>query len=266
MPKPLKKSSVPTPSVNTDRSGFVRSKKVPELMAGDIRRRVVSGQLKEGDTLPPEAELMQQYNVSRPTLREALRILESESLIVIRRGGLGGAVVKRPMLDTTARHFGLILQDRGASVQDVYKARMVIEPSAMGDLARLATKAQIAQIKQKLDEADLGIGSPSSYAHAITGLREHMISLAGNITVSLLTRLLDEILERYSARIGESRGEEWATLQRKSQRSLRKLVALIEAKDPAGAENFWRAHLQEAAVYLLGGDSSSSTTILDLFE
>lgn len=264
MPRPLKPLSAESSSFNPDRSGFVRSKKVPELMAGDIRKRIVGGDLCEGSSLPPEAELMQQYNVSRPTLREALRILESESLIVVRRGGVGGAVVKRPMLDATARHFGLILQDRGASVQDVYKARMVIEPPAMADLARSVTKAQVVQIKAKLDEADLLIGSSARYAHAITSLREYMISLAGNITVSLLTRLLDEILERYSARIGETKGEEWATLQRKSQRSLRKLVVLIEAKDPDGAEKFWRAHLQEAAVYLLAG--GSNTTILELFE
>ena len=264
MPRPLKSPRAAASPVAMDRSGFVRAKKVPQLMAADIRKRIVGGDLREGDSLPPEAELMQQYNVSRPTLREALRILESESLIVVRRGGVGGAVVMRPMLDTTARHFGLILQDRGASVQDVYKARMVIEPPAMFDMTRAATKAQIAQIKAKLDEADQLIGSSSNYAHAITGLREYMISLAGNITVSLLTRLLDEILERVSARIGETKGDEWATLQRKSQRSLRRLVGFVEAKDPEGAEKFWRAHLNEAAVYLLNG--AGNTTILELFE
>lgn len=258
------KAAPTTSSGPADRSLFVRAKKVPELMAADIRKRIVQGDLQEGDSLPTETDLMQQYNVSRPTLREALRILESESLIVVRRGGIGGAVVKRPMLDTTARHFGLILQDRGASVDDVYKARMVIEPPAMADLARVITAEQLSEIKKRLAEADQLIGSPARYAHAITGIREYMISLAGNITVSLLTRLLDEILERHSARIGEAKGSEWATLQRKSQKSLRKLIDLIGKKDAAGAESFWRAHLQEAAVYLLSAGTDAS--ILDLFE
>lgn len=264
MPKIQKAAVVPPSPQGADRSLFVRAKKVPELMASDIRKRIVRGDLQEGDTLPPEADLMQQYNVSRPTLREALRILESESLIVIRRGGIGGAMVKRPMLNATARHFGMILQDRGASVQDVYKARMVIEPPAMADLARAVTKPQVADIKKRLDAADDLIGSPAKYAHAITEIREYMISLAGNITVSLLTRLLDEILERYSARIGEAKGDEWATLQRRSQRSLRKLVGFIEVKDFAGAEKFWRTHLHEAANYLLS--TGDNTTILDLFD
>ncbi|MDB5986506.1 MAG: GntR family transcriptional regulator [Nevskia sp.] len=264
MPRTPKASNPQPTPIGADRSLFVRAKKVPELMASDIRKRIVRGDLREGDTLPPEAELMIQYSVSRPTLREALRILESESLIVIRRGGIGGAMVMRPMLDATARHFGMILQDRGATVQDVYKARMVIEPPAMADLARAATKAQVAEIKKRLDAAEELVGSSAKYAHAITEIREYMISLAGNITVSLLTRLVDEILERYSARIGEARGEEWAQLQRKSQRSLRKLVGLVEAKDFVGAEKYWRTHLQEAANYLLS--TGSATTILDLFD
>ena len=264
MPRVAKASAPATPAPTTDRSLFVRAKKVPELMASDIRKRIVTGELHEGDSLPPESDLMQQYNVSRPTLREALRILETESLIAVRRGGIGGAVVKRPMLDTTARHFGLILQDRGASVSDVYKARMVIEPPAMGDLAKRVNAKQLADIKRRLAQADELIGSPAKYAHAITGIREYMISLAGNITVSLLTRLLDEILERYSARIGEAKGSEWSDLQRKSQKSLRRLIALIEAKDPAGTEAYWRSHLQEAAMYLLpAGDGMA---IVELFE
>jgi DNA-binding FadR family transcriptional regulator len=185
-------------------------------------------------------------------------------LIAVRRGGIGGAVVKRPMLDTTARHFGLILQDRGASVSDVYKARLVIEPPAMGDLAKRVNAKQLVDIKRRLAQADELIGSPAKYAHAITGIREYMISLAGNITVSLLTRLLDEILERYSARIGEAKGAEWSDLQRKSQKSLRRLIALIEAKDPAGTEAYWRSHLEEAAMYLLpGGDGMA---IVELFD
>jgi GntR family transcriptional regulator, transcriptional repressor for pyruvate dehydrogenase complex len=261
-------SSRPAPTganqLFADRSSFVRSKKVPELMAADIRKRIVKGDLKEGDSLPPEAELMQQYSVSRPTLREALRILESESLIEVRRGGTGGAVVKRPMLDTTARHFALILQDRGATVEDVYKARTAIEPQAMADAARAATKTEIAHIKRMLDEADQQVGSPASYANTTAALREYIVSLGSNITASLLTRLLDEILSRHSARMGEEKGKAWVSLQRKSQRSFRKLVGFLEQHDADGARDFWRAHLEEAGVYLL--DEKSGTTIVDLFE
>ena len=69
----------------------VRAPKTAELIASQLRGQIVRGELKAGDTLPPEITLMEQFGVSRPTLREAFRILETESLIDVRRGSRGGA-------------------------------------------------------------------------------------------------------------------------------------------------------------------------------
>jgi len=74
-------------------SAPVRSPKTAELVAGTLRRMVVDGQLKDGDFLPNEAELMAHFGVSRPTLREAVRVLESERLVEVRRGSRTGARV-----------------------------------------------------------------------------------------------------------------------------------------------------------------------------
>jgi DNA-binding FadR family transcriptional regulator len=262
---PKKKTSPsPAPAVTSqpDRTNFLRAPKLPELMAGDVRRRIMAGELNEGDALPPEAELMQRYNISRPSLREALRILESEALIVVRRGGLGGATVKRPTLEVTARHFGLILQDRGAQVEDVYRARAVLEPPAVGDLARVASPAQVAALRDRLAEAGKTVGSAAAYAHAISEFREFMIGLTGNVTISLLVRLVDEVLEKHQVRTGELRGEAWTDLQQKNQRSLQKLIDMIEMHDFEKAEEFWRKHLSEAGKYLFA--DGKGALVIDL--
>ena len=73
----------------------VRSPKTAELVAGTLRRMVVDGQLKDGDFLPNEAELMAHFGVSRPTLREAVRVLESERLVEVRRGSRGSLTCPR---------------------------------------------------------------------------------------------------------------------------------------------------------------------------
>ena len=73
----------------------VRVPKTAELVAGQIRRQIIRGDIEEGDALLPESELMSQFGVSRPTLREAFRILESESLITVTRGARGGARLLR---------------------------------------------------------------------------------------------------------------------------------------------------------------------------
>jgi DNA-binding FadR family transcriptional regulator len=254
--------SAPSVAVAPDRANFLRAPKLPELLASDVRRRIMAGELNEGDALPPEAELMQRYNISRPSLREALRILESEALIVVRRGGLGGATVKRPTLEVTARHFGLILQDRGAQVEDVYRARAILEPPAVGDLARTATPEQVAALRERLAAANETIGSASAYAHAISEFREFMIGITGHVTISLLVRLVDEVLEKHQVRTGELRGEAWTDLQQKNQRSLQRLIDMIEQHDAAKAEEFWRKHLSEASKYLFA--DGKGALVIDL--
>ncbi|MBN9593367.1 MAG: FadR family transcriptional regulator, partial [Alphaproteobacteria bacterium] len=74
----------------------VRVPKAAELIADVIRRQIVVGELKEGEPLPAEALLMAQFKVSRPTLREAFRILETDGLIQVRRVAGGGARARLP--------------------------------------------------------------------------------------------------------------------------------------------------------------------------
>jgi DNA-binding FadR family transcriptional regulator len=70
-----------------------RLREKPQRIADELRRLIVSGELSEGDSLGHEPELIERFGVSRPSLREALRILEAEGLISVMRGMLGGVVV-----------------------------------------------------------------------------------------------------------------------------------------------------------------------------
>jgi DNA-binding FadR family transcriptional regulator len=86
--------------------------KVSHLLAADLRRQILNGELAADQQLPPEADLTTQLQISRDTLREALRILESQQLVEIRRGRGGGAVVRRPGLEAVGRYVALLLQLR----------------------------------------------------------------------------------------------------------------------------------------------------------
>ena len=82
----------------------LREPKMADRVATVLRRMFIRGEITEGTMLPPESELMQRFGVSRPTLREAFRVLESESLIEVQRGVRGGARVTRPRRETLARY------------------------------------------------------------------------------------------------------------------------------------------------------------------
>src|SRR5688572_11810979 len=106
----------------------IRIPKTAELVADSIRRQIIGGELREGDTLQPEAQIIEEFGVSRPTVREAFRILESEKLISVSRGSRGGARVHPPKADQVARYAGFVLRSKKASYRDVYEARILIEP------------------------------------------------------------------------------------------------------------------------------------------
>src|SRR3979409_278065 len=103
----------------------VRVPKTAELVASNLRGQIVRGELKEGDALPPESALMEHFGVSRPTLREAFRVLESEALISVRRGAHGGARVHVPNGDVAARYAALVLEYRGTDLADIHTARTI---------------------------------------------------------------------------------------------------------------------------------------------
>src|SRR2546423_9905179 len=97
----------------------LRAPKTAELIASYIRGQVVRGDLQTGDSLPSETVLMEMFGVSRPTLREAFRILEAESLISVRRGARGGAPGGAPGIPVAARYVGLPLPMSRAATADV---------------------------------------------------------------------------------------------------------------------------------------------------
>lgn len=248
---------VNSPAPNGDRLA-IRVPKTAELVASHIRNQIVRGQLHEGDALPPENALMEQFTISRPTLREAFRILESEGLITVRRGARGGARVMEPSTDATARYAGVVLQHRGATVADVLDARVIVEAPAASMLASRRDRAAIARkLQEKLDE--LGTGEAARF-HEFNAL---VVDLTGNQTLVLITAMLEHISQAAAlSYVGRPHADDADRLARKAHRTRQKLIDLVRAGDAEGAEDLWRTHLTEAGKVLAEG---SGATVVDLF-
>src|SRR5881397_2852890 len=152
---PLSEMSPLAPMIETallTRRGGVRSPKTAELVAATLRRMIVLRQLQEGDYLPQEAELMEHFHVSRPTLREAVRVLESEGLVEVRRGSRTGARVRVPGPEAVAKPAGLLLELSGATIADVMVARAGMEPMAVRLLAESGTSEAFDELDEMLAE------------------------------------------------------------------------------------------------------------------
>ncbi|WP_040795818.1 FadR/GntR family transcriptional regulator [Nocardia higoensis] len=250
----------------------VRAPKTAELIARQLRGEIVRGVLKPGDTLPPELVLGKQFGVSRPTLREAFRILENESLIVVRRGSRGGVQVSSPDPAVAARHVGLLLQMSATTLADVYEARMVLEPAAVRMLAQRHTDADLAALTGAVTElkALVAAGTDSArfdeWSRAAFRFHDLIMERAGNKTLALLAGVLQEVVSVHmDAAVRRSTDHAEILSQfRKTLRSFTKVISLIEAGDADGAEQFWRGHMVKAGKNMLWG-TLATESVVDLF-
>ncbi|MFA1538163.1 FadR/GntR family transcriptional regulator [Actinomadura monticuli] len=247
------------------RSDGVRPPKTGELVARRLRRRIVEGSLADGDYLPNEATLMEHFGVSRPTLREAFRVLESEGLIELRRGSRTGARVTVPGPEVVARPAGLLLQLGGATLGDVYQARSAIEPPAARLLALSADEERYAALEAEVEPARAAVADYERFAVASAHFHLRLVELSGNLTLALMAGMVHEIILRQtqaSVRASEADGEH--DVYARAVRAYEKLVKLVRAGDGPGAERFWHKHLQAADQLVLR--DREATSVIDILE
>jgi GntR family transcriptional regulator, transcriptional repressor for pyruvate dehydrogenase complex len=228
-----------------------RPLKTAEVIAGRLRGRIVRGELRAGSRLPPEAELQLQFGVSRPTLREAFRILEAESLLSVRRGARGGAQVVTPDRSVAARHVGNLLQVSGATIAEVYEARLAIEPTAARMLALRGGPDAARTLRAHLTLLRAVVaGGPSAaeWSRASSGFHDLIVELCGNKALAVSAGVLREIAATHAA-VALVRPDTAATMAR-AVLSYTRLAGFVEAADGYGAERHWRAHLQTAGATL----------------
>jgi DNA-binding FadR family transcriptional regulator len=225
----------------------------------------VTGVLREGDALPSETALMQQFGVSRPTLREAFRILESEQIIQVRRGARGGAYVLVPDIAAVGRYAGTLLQYRGTTLADLHEARAHLEAAGVGTLAKRRTSADLRELDRTLAEGEALLGDPVAYAEQ-HDLQFHrlLMKLAGNQTMVVLLDMLFSIVELHTrsfinAHLGDDKDPEGTV--RATQRAHAKVVELIRQKESTRASDFWSRHLTKVSEFMI---TSPTESVLDV--
>jgi GntR family transcriptional regulator, transcriptional repressor for pyruvate dehydrogenase complex len=120
-------------------------------VAQDLLARIADGDFSPGDTLATEAELLQQFKVSRPTLREGVRILESQGILEQRPGPGGGMVIRKPSLDTLAHSLSIFLRFNDVPFAALLKSREVIEPALAAEAALQATEDDFAAMAASIE-------------------------------------------------------------------------------------------------------------------
>jgi DNA-binding FadR family transcriptional regulator len=214
--------------------------KTAEVVAQAIRSQIVRGEIPEGASLAGEAELMAQFGVSRPSLREAFRILESEQLITVRRGSRGGARAMRPDITVASRYLGLLMQVDGVLLSDVFQARALIEPVALRLLAQRedredATRELLAIFDRITPDIERRVRAEIWTEFFLT-----LFDRAGNRTLRLLYGTLTEVVRQEIV--------EWSApgspdLHVATSKAVRRAMRLVVAGKGSEAASFWRTQM-----------------------
>ncbi|MGE0799431.1 MAG: FadR/GntR family transcriptional regulator [Lautropia sp.] len=223
-----------------------RPLKAAVAVSDKLRHQIVAGRLKPGDKLQPESALQVEFGVSRPTLREALRLLESESLITISRGKHGGARVTQVDLSAAARQVGIYLQIERTSLQDVWLARTVIEPPAAALLAQVKSAVAFEQLEANIAAARIAARSDLiRYADLSAEFSMLITRHCGSKTLHLLASLIYDIIRRQHEDVTERTLEKSSVdqLRQRSIGSREEAVRLMRSGRTEEVERFWRHHL-----------------------
>lgn len=245
------------------KSTVVKIPKASELVAGTLRRQIVTGELKPGQLLPNEGTLMQEFGVSRPTLREAFRILESEAIITVLRGARGGGRVLEPDGAVAARYLGILLQYQGTPLSDVYRARTEIEVSAVGMISGSRRKSSARRLEQLAHEAEGLLNDDDLFAAHDLKFHLAVMEAADNTTLAALSTMLFQIVEAHNTLFIATHPRGFSSaINRQAQRSYVRLVKLLADADIEGAQRHWRRHLDAAETYMVGESDSTLVEVL----
>lgn len=235
----------------------LRQPRIAEMIAAVLRERIVSGDLADGETLSKQDELLDEFDVSRPSLREALRILETEGLITVRRGNLGGAVVHAPTTESAAYMLGLVLQANGVTVADLAESLRGLEPACAALCAQRPDRdaAVVPELRALIEESAAAIDDPVAFTALARRWHDRVVELSGNRTMRLVAGTIVSLWSAHE--------EDWAAAadaraaypdverRRASVRARRAIVDAVERGDALAASTLLWRHLGAAQRYVL---------------
>ena len=223
-----------------------------------IQDAILNGSLKPGDTLPSERELKNQFNTSRGTLREALRVLEQKGLIKIQLGVNGGAIVQSPKVDSVLENLDFLIRFQKISLFHLAEFRENAEGFAAALAARRATDAQIQKLDALIQEADqivqTGLSKANEFIRVDGKIHQEIASISGNPIYMIVHRIVHENIQKYY--------EDYLpwTIERmeKNFNDLKSLVQAIKQKNETTAKSIAEDHVRQFNVMMTQQYESSS--------
>ena len=175
-----------TPPAESELFSRVGLGRISEVIVEQIRLLMRQGLLKPGDRLPPERDLCERFGVSRVTVREALRTLESSGLVEIRVGAKGGAFVTTPSSSRVGEGLADLLTLSVISASDVTEVRMILEAGIVPLVCERATEEDLADLEKLCEQAQQAVRDGSYTMEMSLEFHTRVAAATHNPAVSML--------------------------------------------------------------------------------
>jgi GntR family transcriptional repressor for pyruvate dehydrogenase complex len=214
--------------------------RISEIIFDQIRLLMREGQLKPGDRLPPERDLCERFGVSRVTVREALRMLESSGLVEIRVGARGGAFVTAPSSDRVGEGLADLVSLSVISAMDMSEVRMVLETGMVPLVCERATEDDLAGLEAICQRSDAALAA-GDYPDALS--LEFHLRLAEATHNSAIAMMVKSFIEPIMVALEPARQAD-PELRRPGTLAHEQITEAVRRRDAALATTIMSNHLQ----------------------
>jgi GntR family transcriptional repressor for pyruvate dehydrogenase complex len=231
--------------------------KASDILADDLRERILRDEFPENTALPPERELVEQTHMSRTTVREALRILEVQGLVVIKTGRSGGAFVQRPGGESVASSVSLVIRGREIRMAALLETREAIEPSC----AQLAATYRTDEDLDRLEAANLALAAESG---SLTDFLQANIDWHVAVAVASHNELLTGFMLAISRAIHAATDNKTFIdddVRRITVQAHRGITEAIRDRDPRAAVRRMTRHVHAYAEAIQGVDERTEIVV-----
>jgi DNA-binding FadR family transcriptional regulator len=234
----------------------IRLPKLSHLVASKLREQIVSGKLKPGSLLLPETQMLERFSVSRPTLREAMRILEAEDLITIGRGMRRGAIVRGPTIDKAIEFTSFMLVSQGVTMRDMHEARMFFEPPIIRSLHGEALEKAVLELQECIEDMATN-RKKRNFTAVVAGtnrFHEALVKASGNKTMGLICAILQSVSDDAYGVVINTEGAVSRALDRNMEKTTAGYTALcnlLAKGKTAEAASFWSTYMERALDFLI---------------
>ena len=216
----------------------VKRTRKPEEIVSQILKLVRDGALKPGDRLPPERELAQQMNVSRASVREAMRLMDVQGLVIIRPGA--GTFITEDTVEVIVQAFSSLLSGPTSAARDIFEMRLILEPQVVSLAAERASDADIRRMQEILEQQEADISDGGTGVEFDSEFHFAIAQATKNSALIAVTHAMSDLLSqsRDSALLSPERSNQ-------SLQSHRRILETIRDRQSKSAEEAMHRHIAD---------------------